>query len=248
MTSYREFPKSAPSSPTYELRRAHGQALVPSHHGPSDRLQLSARPRSLAEPIHVGGGLGYNHLAGIPHGAERIREADARLRRQVPRSRGLHQQSNLDLCSYTSQPSLPMAESEYELYPTSPRKRRRVSLENTFDSLHGNSQPSQLVSDRGLAHAGSWCHSTPIDPKEMELDIYGCERDVLSEDWRPKTPFDTRLSTPDLPPLSTDFEFCPCHLPGEHEHDRINEDFYFATRSKMDMQSMLIQSSLILTT
>jgi hypothetical protein len=244
MTSHRASSTSAPSSSAYGLRRAHDQALVPSHREASVRQRLSARPRSLADPLHLGEISGYDHLAGIPNGAERIRDADARLRRQVPRSRGSHQLSNRDLCSYTSNPSLPKVESDYELYPTSPRKRLRFSLENTLDPSHGYGQPSHLASDRGLAHTGSWCHSTPMDPSEMQLEIYGAERDVLSEDWHPRTPIDTRLSTPDLPPLSTDFEFCPCHLPGEHGQDKINEDFYFATRSKMDMQSTLKHSSL----
>jgi hypothetical protein len=236
MASHRAFPKSAPSSPTYELRRAHGHTLVPKHYEASERQRLSASPRSLADPLHLDELSGSGHCAVIPNGAERVRDADARLRRQVPRSRGLHQLSNQDLYTYTSQPSFPKPEPEYELYPTLPRKRLRVSLENTLVASHKYSQPSHLASDRNLAHTGSWCHSTSIDPREGQWEMYGSEQDVLSEDWYPRTPIDTRLSTPDLPPLSTDYEFCPCHLPGEHRQDRINEDFYFATRSKMDMQ------------
>ncbi|KAG8360507.1 hypothetical protein FVEN_g1931 [Fusarium venenatum] len=235
MTSHRAFPMSAPSTPTYELRRVNCQASVPNHHKASESQRLSASPRSLAHPLHLDEVSSYGQFA-IPNGAERVRDADARLRRQVPRSRGLHQLSNQDLCSYTSQPSLPKLEPEYELYPTSPRKRLRVSLENTLVPSDRHGQPSHLAYDRSLAHTGSWCHSTPISPSEGQLEIYGSEQDVLSEDWYPRTPIDTRLSTPDLPPLSTDYEFCPCHLPDEHRQDRINEDFYLATRSKMDMQ------------
>ncbi|RFN53783.1 hypothetical protein FIE12Z_1955 [Fusarium flagelliforme] len=233
MASHRHFPKSAPSSPTYKLKRTHNQALGPRE--ADERQQLSARPRSLAEPFYL---VGVSHLADTSNGAERSREAEACPRTHVPRSRGLHQLSNLDMYSHASQPSLLRVDSDYELYSTSPRRHPRVSLENTLGSLPMNGQPSHLPSDEGLAHTGSWCHSAPTESRERQLDIYGSERDVLSEDWRPRTPTDTRLSTPDLPPLSTDFEFCPCHLPGEHEQDRINEDFYFATRSKMDMQTI----------
>ncbi|KAH7179792.1 uncharacterized protein B0J16DRAFT_272106 [Fusarium flagelliforme] len=234
MASHRHFPKSAPSSPTYKLKRTHNQALGPRE--ADERQQLSARPRSLAEPFYL---VGVSHLADTSNGAERSREAEACPRTHVPRSRGLHQLSNLDMYSHASQPSLLRVDSDYELYSTSPRRHPRVSLENTLGSLPMNGQPSHLPSDEGLAHTGSWCHSAPTESRERQLDIYGSERDVLSEDWRPRTPTDTRLSTPDLPPLSTDFEFCPCHLPGEHEQDRINEDFYFATRSKMDMQKQV---------
>ncbi|KAL3589441.1 hypothetical protein FPOAC2_11607 [Fusarium poae] len=234
MTSHRAFPMSAPSTPTYELRRVNGQASVPNHYKTSERQRLSASPRDLAHPLH---------LDEVSSYGQRVRDADARMRRQVPRSRGLHQLSNQDLCAYTSPPSPSKLEPEYELYPTSPRKRLRVSLENTLVPSDRHGQSSHLVYDRSLAHTGSWCHATPIDPSEGQLEINGSDQDVLSEDWYPRTPIDTRLSTPDLPPLSTDYEFCPCHRPGEHRQDRINEDFYLATRSKMDMQSMLNHSS-----
>ncbi|RGP71616.1 hypothetical protein FLONG3_7051 [Fusarium longipes] len=228
--------KSVPSSPTYGLGRTDGRVPIPSHHEAVERQRLSARPRSLAGSFHLKELPGYDRLAAVPNGVERIRDADTRLRNQVPRSRGLPQLSNRDLCTYTSQPSRPKVESEYELYPTSPRKRPRVSLETTFDPSPGYGQTSSFASDTGLAYTGSWCQSTPFDVSEAQLEVHDAERDVLSEDWRPRTPIDTRLSTPDLPPLSTDYEFCPCHLPGEHGQDRINEDFYFATRSKMDKQ------------
>ena len=241
MAASRPFPKSAPSSPTYRLKRTHNQAMGPRE--ADERQQLSTRPRSLAGPFQL---VGVSHLADTSNGAERSREAEAeaRLRTHVPRSRGLHQLPNLYMYSHASQPSLLRVDSDYELYSTSPRRQPRISLENTLGSLPMNGQTSHLPSDGGLAHTGSWCHSAPTESRERQLDIYDSERDVLSEDWRPRTPIDTRLSTPDLPPLSTDFEFCPCHRPGEHEQDRINEDFYFATRSKMDMQSMPMHPSL----
>ncbi|ESU13780.1 hypothetical protein FGSG_07511 [Fusarium graminearum PH-1] len=243
MASHRAFPKSAPSSPMYELRRAHGQAPAPNHQKASERQRLLASPRSLADPLRLVDVSGSGLFRTIPNGAEQVRDADARLRRQVPRSHGLHQLSNQDLCPYTGQPSLPKLEPEYELYPISPRKRLRVSLENTLVPSHKHDQPSHLASDEGLAHTGSWCHLTPIDPSEAQLETHDSEEDVLIGDWYPRTPIDTRMSTPDLPPLSTDYEFCPCHIPCEHRQDKINEDFYFATRSKMDIQSMLNHSS-----
>ncbi|KAF4992261.1 hypothetical protein FGRMN_7291 [Fusarium graminum] len=112
----------------------------------------------------------------------------------------------------------------------------QTSSENIVDPCAGYDQPDFLAADERLFHTGSWCHSTLIDSRQERWEFPGTDRDVLADNWRPKTPRDTRLSTPDLPPLSTDFEFCPCHDSTHDEQDRLNEDFYFVSRSKMDMQ------------
>ncbi|KAM0551907.1 hypothetical protein ACHAPJ_008246 [Fusarium lateritium] len=194
------------------------------------------RSRSQAEAIDLGGNRRHRNLASISRGAERIREADARLRDMVPRSRGCHQPPDLESYSHQAQVSSSMAEPEYDFYQLSPRKRLRVSSENTVDHLRDDARPSYHTTDGGLAHTGSWCHSASIDSGEMQSGSYDIDQDILAEDWHPMTPMASRLSTPDLPPLSTDFEFCPCHQTSISKDDKINEDFYFVTRSKMDMQ------------
>ncbi|KAF4418651.1 hypothetical protein F53441_14466 [Fusarium austroafricanum] len=235
MTSYHLFYLPPSLSPRPEFTRPQSHARTSSHHQMSERQCPSSSHRNQEEPIERSGSSRHRHLADIPRGVERIRDADARLRGQVPRSSSSYPLTELDLCSYRVHSSPSGVDSEYDLSQMLPRKRHRVSNENAVDPSLEYRQPSHPASD-GLAHTGSWCHSVPTDSGNMELEWYDTERDVLSEDWRPKTPMDTRLSTPDLPPLSTDFEFCPCHRPGEHGQDRINEDFYFATRSRMDMQ------------
>ncbi|QGI78810.1 hypothetical protein CEK25_005539 [Fusarium fujikuroi] len=167
---------------------------------------------------------------------ERIKEADAWLRNEIPRTPGPFKLPDSDQCSTRAQVSSLGLEPEYELYQTAPLEPYGVSLEAAIDNWRGSRQPSHLAPDGGFAYAGSWCYTAPVEPSHMELEWHNSERVVLTDDWRPETPRDTRLSTPDLPPLSTDFEFCPCHRSGEHEQDRINQEFYLATRSKMDVQ------------
>lgn len=50
----------------------------------------------------------------------------------------------------------------------------------------------------------------------------------------PRTPRAPRLRTPDLSPLSTDVEFCPCH--GGAAEDQVNGVWHMAEKSKMDSQ------------
>ncbi|KAF4337943.1 hypothetical protein FBEOM_8150 [Fusarium beomiforme] len=188
------------------------------------------------QPLHDIVNSRDHHLTDIPHAIKRVREVDASPPNQIPRSPGQYQLSDLDLCSHKAQPSPVRAEPEYDLYQMAPPKRYRVSFEPAIDYWPSYWQPLNPASDRGLAHTGSWCRSAPVELSNAEIEWHGTDRDVLSEEWYPRTPMETRLSTPDLPPLSTDFEFCPCHRSGEHDQDRINQEFYFTTRSKMDLQ------------
>ncbi|KAM0424240.1 hypothetical protein ACHAPT_010612 [Fusarium lateritium] len=91
--------------------------------------------------------------------------------------------------------------------------------------------------EEGLSHAGSWCHLAPKESIEV-YDPIDDGKDILAEDWTPMTPRDSRLSTPDLSPMCTDFEFCPCHSVTDNleEDVKINEYYYVVSKSKMDMQ------------
>lgn len=51
----------------------------------------------------------------------------------------------------------------------------------------------------------------------------------------PLAPQISRLSTPDLSPLATDVEFCPCHG-DECVEDKVGDAWYIAGRSKMNSQ------------
>jgi hypothetical protein len=238
MASHRS-PRSPPlSSSAPEF--THNYAPLSSQKQVTERHLTSTRHRTQNKPVDDSAISKYHRLADIPRRVERIRAADAWLRNEVPRTPGPYQLPDLDQCSNRAQPSPAVLEPEYELYQTAPRKPYRVSLEAAVDHWRGSWQPSYPSPDGGFAYAGSWCHSAPVEPSHLELEWHNSERVVLTDDWRPQTPRDTRLSTPDLPPLSTDFEFCPCHRSGEHEQDRINQEFYLAIRSKMDVQSMLM--------
>ncbi|KAJ4246615.1 hypothetical protein NW762_013558 [Fusarium torreyae] len=236
MTSYPPFMLSPSAQPVPELTRAYGHFSRPSRPQHSQSGHVSMRSRSHTEAIDLDGNRRYRNLSNVSRGAERVREADARLRDMVPRSRGCYHPSDLESYSHQAQAYPSRAEPEYDFHQLSPRKRLRVSSENTVDHLYDDARSSYHTTDGGLAHTGSWCHSASVDSGEMQPGSYDVDQDILAEDWRPMTPMASRLSTPDLPPLSTDFEFCPCHQTNVSEDDKINEDFYFVTRSKMDMQ------------
>ncbi|KAF4954013.1 hypothetical protein FGADI_5549 [Fusarium gaditjirri] len=233
MTSPRSsrFPPLLSSAPEFTQNSA-----LSSQNRATEKKLHSKRRRPQDEPTAGSAASRSRRLAEIPHRVERIREADARLRNETPRTPGPYQLPDLDQCSNRAQLSSPGLEPEYELYQTALRKPHGVSLEAAIDNWRGSWQPSHLAHDGGFAYAGSWCHSAPVEPSNLELEWHISEQVALTDGWRPATPRDFRLSTPDLPPLSTDFEFCPCHRSGEHEQDMINQEFYLATRSKMDVQ------------
>lgn len=234
MTSHRSSHMPPLSSSAPEFRQS--SVLLSSQSRFTEKKLHSKKRRSQDDPAAGSAASRSRRLADIPRRVERIKEADAWLRNGIPRTPGPFKLPDSDQCSTRAQVSSPGLEPEYELYQTAPLEPYGVSLEAAIDNWRGSRQPSHLAPDGGFAYAGSWCYTAPVEPSHMELEWHNSERVVLTDDWRPETPRDTRLSTPDLPPLSTDFEFCPCHRSGEHEQDRINQEFYLATRSKMDVQ------------
>ncbi|KAF5550019.1 hypothetical protein FPHYL_9483 [Fusarium phyllophilum] len=234
MTSRRSsrIPPLSSSAPEF----TQSSVLLSSQSRFTEKKLHSKKRRSQDDPTSGIAASRPRRLADIPRRVERIKEADAWPRDEIPRTPGPYQLPDWDQCSNRAQVSSPGLEPEYELYQTAPLEPYGVSLEAAIDNWRGSWRPSHLAHDGGFAYAGSWCYSAPVEPSHLELEWHNPERVVLTDDWRPETPRDTRLSTPDLPPLSTDFEFCPCHHSGEHEQDRINQEFYLATRSKMDVQ------------
>ncbi|KAM0344097.1 hypothetical protein ACHAPU_007818 [Fusarium lateritium] len=245
MTTNHRFHLSTTRSLETEPRSAHGQPSQPTHQHAGHGEHLPVTSSVQAYGYTMGGNCRQHLLPDIPPTAERIRQADARLRSQVPRSHRLSQVIlEIALASDRNQLLPSELEPQYQSYQMSTDMQSQISSENLVGPRDGYGQPDCLAVDERLVHTGSWCHSTPTDSNQEEWELPGSDRDVLSDDWRPKTPRDTRLSTPDLPPLSTDFEFCPCHHSNGDEQDRINEDFYFVSRSKMDMQSELMPTRL----
>ncbi|RBR04547.1 hypothetical protein FVER53590_25528 [Fusarium verticillioides] len=234
MTSRRSFHIPPLSSSVPEFTQS--SVLLSSQSRVTEKKLHSKKRRSQDDPAPGSAAFRARRLADIPRRVERIKEADAWPRDEIPRTPGPYQLSDWDQCSNRAQVSSPGLEPEYELCQTAPLEPHGVSLEAAIDNWRGSRQLSHLAHDGGFAYAGSWCYTAPVKPSHLELEWHNPERVVLADDWCPETPRDTRLSTPDLPPLSTDFEFCPCHGSGEHEQDRINQEFYLATRSKMDVQ------------
>ncbi|KAF5618526.1 hypothetical protein F52700_12046 [Fusarium sp. NRRL 52700] len=208
MTSHRSSRILPLSSSAPEFTQS--SVLLSSQSWFTENKPHSKKRRSQDDPAAGSATSRSRRLADIPRRVERIEEADAWLRNEVPRTPGSYQLPDLDQYSNRAQLSSPVLEPEYELYQTAPLKPHDVSLEAAIDNWRGSWQPSHTAPDGGFAYAGSWCYSVPVEPSHLELDWQNSER-VLADDWHPETPRDTRLSTPDLPPLSTDFEFCPCH-------------------------------------
>ncbi|KAH7251587.1 hypothetical protein BKA59DRAFT_128803 [Fusarium tricinctum] len=239
MTSYRlsHLPTSVPPSP--ERRSAHSHSPDPTHQLTSDEGRRSARTRHKEHQDNRNDDSVYSPWGDVPHVSERVRCGDTRPQSQVPRSQSTPQLLLQMLSSHENQPLQSETELEYEFYQMSPGMQFQASCENTIGPFHdydGFEWPK--TDEAGLAHTGSWCHLASMDFVQERWKFPGTDQDILADDWRPMTPRDTRLSTPDLPPLSTDFEFCPCHYSDETEQERINEDFYFVSRSKMDMQTI----------
>jgi hypothetical protein len=246
MTSYRPSHLPTSLSPSPELPSVHSRSLDPTHQRTSDEERRSMRTRHKEHQDNRNEVSMYYSWGDVPCVAERVRGGDTRSRSQVPRSQSTSQLLlELDLSSHGNQPIQSETELEYEFYQMSPGMQFQASSEHRAGPFHDCNQFEWPTTDEeGLAHTGSWCHLASMDSIQDRWEFPDTDRDVLADDWRPKTPRDTRLSTPDLPPLSTDFEFCPCHHSDEAGQERINEDFYFVSRSKMDMQSRLMYTGL----
>ena len=123
-------------------------------------------------------------------------------------------------------------------------KRRRLLLDAAdAEALPRRGNRAREV-DGGLApqdallHVGSWCDPSPQRPARLstEVDSYSGHRarGRMVESRGRASSGDSRLATPDLAPLSSDFVFCSCC--DDDEEDMINETWYLAGRAKMDAQ------------
>ncbi|SPJ81909.1 uncharacterized protein FTOL_09314 [Fusarium torulosum] len=240
MTSYRPSHLPTSLSPSPELPSVHSRSLDPTHQRTSNEERRSVRTRHKGHQDDRNDVSMHYPWGDVPHVAERVRGGDTHPRSQVPRSQSTPQLLlELEWSSHGNQPIQSETELEYEFYQMSPGMQFQASSENTAGPFHDYNQFEWPTTDEeGLAHTGSWCHLASMGSIQERWEFPDTDRDVLADDWQPKTPRDTRLSTPDLPPLSTDFEFCPCHHSDETEQEKINEDFYFVSRSKMDMQTI----------
>ncbi|KAF4469835.1 hypothetical protein FALBO_3275 [Fusarium albosuccineum] len=227
---------STPSPPLPELRRVHGHVSRTSRQQSRHAGRQSSQYQSQSQ-MALSNGPAYRRIASTSRGAGQVLEADAHHHMQASWSRGQAQAS--DPGSLQVEPPSPKAGlADGTIQDSHPRKRLRVSSPPSA-SIHplDGGWSSHLSRDEGLQYTGSWCHSAPRDSIETKSGLSDAADDILAEDWRPRTPRESRLPTPDLAPISTDFEFCPCHQRDEGEDVRINEEYYFVSRSKMDIQN-----------
>ncbi|KAH6877156.1 hypothetical protein B0T10DRAFT_194325 [Thelonectria olida] len=121
---------------------------------------------------------------------------------------------------------------------------RTPLLGDSYMSLQGPNGGLEVECDsldNQVAMTGSWCDQTATDKIEHPPELMDSPKYFWGNDWRPPTPTEERLPTPDLPPLCTHYEFCTCCRNEKdkiNEEDRINEVWYIASRAKMDDQGM----------
>ncbi|EEU38064.1 uncharacterized protein NECHADRAFT_48387, partial [Fusarium vanettenii 77-13-4] len=238
MSSHHKFILFPHSLPAPELKRALDQASRLGHQQIRETVGHSSLPTGRAEQRDLGDGHRRRRTT-VSNGADYMGDVDARPHTggKVAWSRDPQlfpdpEPAKIDPSSTRAGP----AHGDHS-EPRSRKRRRAPVPQNIRVDGDDGGRTSHLSRDERLSHAGSWCHLTPKESIEVHDPVVD-EKDILAEDWIPMTPRDSRLSTPDLAPLCTDFEFCPCHPDGLDE-DKINEDFYFVSRSKMDMQCKL---------
>ncbi|KAM5372542.1 hypothetical protein ACJZ2D_007442 [Fusarium nematophilum] len=229
---------STPPSPASELGWGRGHASRRSRQLNQQAGRQSLKSENQSEQRLLGDGLGYYRNASIPRGADQVWEIDVPPKRKSSRSRGRYQ--NPDPRSLKTEWSSMGANSDYgSMVDSTPRKRARVSSRRVQDIEHGEPQlpwhaRDEYLSALSVAHAGSWCNSALRDSFETQPGFIDVEDDILADDWRPMTPRESRLSTPDLAPLCTHYEFCKCC--SNEDEDKINEEWYLASKAKMDSQ------------
>ncbi|KAL2676608.1 hypothetical protein Neosp_010372 [[Neocosmospora] mangrovei] len=226
------FPQSLPAP---ELKRALDQASRLGHQQIRETVEHSSLPAGRAEQRNLGDGHRRRRTT-VSNGADHMGDVDARPHTGGKVTWSRDPQLFPDPEPAKIDPSSPRADWERGNHsePRSRKRRRAPAPQNNRVDWNDGGRTSHFSRDDRLSHAGSWCHLTPKESIEVHDPVVD-EKDILAEDWIPMTPRDSRLSTPDLAPLCTDFEFCPCH-PDSLDEDKINEDFYFVSRSKMDMQ------------
>ncbi|KPM44592.1 hypothetical protein AK830_g1912 [Neonectria ditissima] len=116
-----------------------------------------------------------------------------------------------------------------------PPSRRSSKSSSVRGSQTGSHRPEQEPLDPKVAMIGSWCNDQ-ARYTVASAELFAVENDVLvSNDWYPRTPRKSGLSTPELGPMSMDYEFCACC---KNEEDRINETWYMTSKVKMEDQCM----------
>ncbi|RMJ07713.1 hypothetical protein CDV36_012691 [Fusarium kuroshium] len=241
MSSHQKFILFPQSLPAPELKRAFDQASRFGHQQIRGTVRHSSLPVGQIEQRNLADGHRRRRTT-ISNAADQMSDVDARLRLggQVSWSRDPQLFPDPVPAKIGSSSARADRERGHNKEPRSRKRRRAPASQNNPVDWNDGGRPSHLSRDEGLSHAGSWCHLTPRESIEVH-DPVDDEKDILTEDWTPMTPRDSRLSTPDLAPLCTDFEFCSCH-PNGLDEDKINEDFYFVSRSKMDMQLIEAQA------
>jgi len=107
------------------------------------------------------------------------------------------------------------------------------------DDLRGGGSSSKKArrppSETGFLSMGAWCEPRPARDEALVVDGYARGADGTSAWTPPATPYIGRLNTPPLSPMTYDTEFQP-RRHEEQQEDSINENWYLARKSKMDMK------------
>lgn len=100
------------------------------------------------------------------------------------------------------------------------------------------SSASRAERSRDLRGFGAWCDPIVVPQEELFAeDPY--DKEEIAQSRRsnrsnaPSTPRDRLLPMPELSPMPTHYEFCPCCI---QEEGRINETWHMAGHEKMDTQ------------
>ncbi|KEZ45932.1 hypothetical protein SAPIO_CDS1316 [Scedosporium apiospermum] len=122
---------------------------------------------------------------------------------------------------------------------TIPSSHHKDDTTKYGDDLRGGGSSSKKArrppSETGFLSMGAWCEPRPARDEALVLDGYARGADGTSAWTPPATPYIGRLNTPPLSPMAYDTEFQP-RRHEEQQEDSINENWYLARKSKMDMK------------
>lgn len=111
----------------------------------------------------------------------------------------------------------------------------RYGAESSSQQLLGTSSLSDQWRDADMRFLGSWCEDYQLFDDDSVSECLHLEGNTLSGELSTMMPQGFRLPTPDLSPMPTGYEFCPCCENGD-EQETINAAWYRGKRAKMDAQ------------
>ncbi|KAL7929644.1 hypothetical protein V8C35DRAFT_314876 [Trichoderma chlorosporum] len=155
--------------------------------------------------------------------------------------------SSRELDSILAQPSVSSRGGRSQDPAREPRRSRKYHLPSPPPEEPQQFRRSQIEPlpsaprverSRDLRGFGAWCDPIVVPQQELfaeaPYDSVEIARSRGSSRYNaPSTPRDRLLPMPELSPMPTHFEFCPCCV---DEEGRINETWHMAGHEKMDTQ------------